>query len=176
MAVSIWPASEQTRRTKQALRRPQLMHGRERILLVRWHVFETSVQRVVMANRSPVDSERRVNGGLNVLRANLAALRPPGIGDGRAEAVGSADGALPGDLGAREKRGLLRMVVAAIVGIGGSDGSAELAQGHNQGLIERAVLLQVCDQRAQSVIELPRHGLQILVGSIDIDVMVPTAE
>src|SRR4051794_3355592 len=91
------------------------------------HVLEAASQRIVAANGSPVDTKRRVNRRLDVLRVNVAILRPAVI-----DRVGSPCVRLPNyraalDAAAREESELLRPVVPAGLRRDRPDGASEFA-------------------------------------------------
>src|SRR5882672_7416674 len=97
---------------------PQIVDGPEVIVGVEGNVFEAAFQRVVMALGGPIDTQGRVDGGLNIFRAHVAVGAPAGFERVEAEGVGLSDRAAAPDSGAGEQRGLLQEMIAAGVRVG----------------------------------------------------------
>src|SRR2546428_5819763 len=73
---------------------PQLVHWAVQILIGgEWHVLEPALQRIVMPDSGPVDTQRRVDGRFNILGPDIAIAIPAGIGRDATRLIGRPDGA-----------------------------------------------------------------------------------
>src|SRR4051812_36861030 len=65
----------------QSILPPQFMHGHEWESAGLRHVLEAAADRIVAADRIPIDAESGIDRRLDILRVNVTLLRPAEIGN-----------------------------------------------------------------------------------------------
>src|ERR1039457_6548018 len=139
----------------------------------RGDVLEAAAQRVVVPDRRPVDTERRVDGRLDILWVHVAVLRPAVIDGVAPLRVGLAQSHSALDAAAGEESELLRPVIAAQLRRDWAHGTAEFAVHHDHRLVEQPVDFQIADQRGQAVVDDLGLRLNVSGTRIDVGVHVP---
>src|ERR1017187_9375637 len=91
---------------------PELVHGVIRHRAGGRDILEAASQRVVVPDAGPIDPQRGVNRGLDILGIHIAVLRPAVNSRVRAGSVGLSHHRAALDAAARKKGELLHQVIA----------------------------------------------------------------
>src|SRR6266404_5100603 len=91
------------------LRRPEFVDRPVQVLFGEGHVLETAVERIVFADGGPVDAHGGVDGGLDVLGADIAVAGPAVVDRVGPVSFCATDGAAAFDACAGEDGGLLQV-------------------------------------------------------------------